>query len=273
MAEIRRLWRGDEIGIDEWLCLGHGSVGEEGACCPLHTFAFPFRGVFRKHLSEASGVATPGTMLYFRREEEYRTSHPMGEGDGGLLLRIEEPALARILSETGRKPLETTVEAVVAPASLLALRRVIDAARSGPAPDLDIEETALGVLADVLRVDAERDAGRPDTERAHRRAVSRVLELCATRFREPLSLAEIERETAYSRFHLCRLFKRRTGVTIHRHLNRLRLAAALESGGSAGELARLALRLGFASHSHFTTAFRAEFGAPPSRVLPALAGG
>ena len=274
MAEIRRLWQGDEIRIDEWVCHGNGSEGEEGARCPIHTFLFPFRGVFRKHLGDESGVATPGTMLYFGQGEEYRTSHPAGEGDGGLLIRFEAEALGWILEEAGRKPLETTVETAVAPASLLVLRQLVGAVRSGQPPGLDIEETALGVLGDVLRVGTadEPGPGRSDTERAHRREVSRVLELCATRYREPLSLADIVRETSYSRFHLCRLFKRCTGVTIHRHVNRLRLAAALESGGSSGELSRLAMRLGFASHSHFTTAFRAEFGAPPSRVLAAMEG-
>jgi AraC-like DNA-binding protein len=34
----------------------------------------------------------------------------------------------------------------------------------------------------------------------------------------------------------------------------------------ADDLTALALELGFSSHSHFTDAFRAEFGRAPSRI-------
>jgi AraC family transcriptional regulator len=58
-----------------------------------------------------------------------------------------------------------------------------------------------------------------------------------------------------------------TGETIHAHLTRVRLYAALfEVARSAGELTQLALAVGFSSHSHFTQAFRVEFGLAPSRL-------
>jgi AraC-like DNA-binding protein len=63
------------------------------------------------------------------------------------------------------------------------------------------------------------------------------------------------------------LFRDETGVTIHRYLNRLRLREALGpiADGSV-DLGDLAFTLGFSSHSHFTAAFRKEFGLSPRRV-------
>ena len=54
-------------------------------------------------------------------------------------------------------------------------------------------------------------------------------------------------------------------MPVHRYLSRLRLRTALErlEQGSQ-DLTALALDLNFSSHSHFTDAFRREFGFTPS---------
>jgi AraC-like DNA-binding protein len=70
-----------------------------------------------------------------------------------------------------------------------------------------------------------------------------------------------------SPFHLSRIFTAEVGVPIHRYLVRLRLRLALElMSQRPRDLSWVALEAGFASHSHFTAAFRAEYGVPPSEV-------
>ncbi|MDX1624423.1 MAG: helix-turn-helix transcriptional regulator [Gemmatimonadota bacterium] len=274
MARYETLHRHDGVTIQVWRCRGHGSEEEKGALCREHTFAFPLRGAFRAHVGTRKGAATPGTGFYLRRGQEYRTSHPVQGGDGGVVFRIGESRLEEILRELDRPRPEPVVETILPTRSALRLRRLLATARTDPDPSLDLEESVLLLVGRMVAAGRSSGRGRAvrrDTERARRRAVTRVLEICAERFREPLSLEEIAREAAYSRYHLSRIFKRRTGTTIHRHLNRLRLGAALEHPDALGHLGRLALELGFSSHSHFTNAFRREFGAPPSRVLASLA--
>ena len=70
---------------------------------------------------------------------------------------------------------------------------------------------------------------------------------------------------ASSPFHLARVFRRETGIPVHRHLTRLRLSQALEElSGGHEDLTELALRIGFSSHAHFTSSFSRTFGVTPS---------
>jgi AraC-like DNA-binding protein len=78
-------------------------------------------------------------------------------------------------------------------------------------------------------------------------------------------LAELGRRSGYSVFHLCRIFRERSGLTLHAWQDRLRLLTALEQVAEPGsELGEVALDLGYSSHSHFTTTFRRAFGLTPS---------
>jgi len=94
--------------------------------------------------------------------------------------------------------------------------------------------------------------------------VRRARLLLAERFAEPLTLEEIAEQAGASVFHLCRLFRRWAGTTVHRHRNELRLRASLEPVAGGSDLTRVALELGYSSHSHFTAAFRTAFGVTPS---------
>jgi AraC family transcriptional regulator len=70
-----------------------------------------------------------------------------------------------------------------------------------------------------------------------------------------------------SPFHLAHVFRSVTGLSIHQYLLRVRMRAAvsrLEAGAS--NISRLALDLGFSSHSHFTAVFQRHVGASPAAV-------
>jgi AraC family transcriptional regulator len=97
-----------------------------------------------------------------------------------------------------------------------------------------------------------------------RRAVERAREAIAAEPERNASLATIARLAACSPFHLARSFRRCTGRSLHGHRNELRMALAVERlcDGDT-DLARLALDLGFAGHSHFGAVFRRRFGTPP----------
>jgi AraC-like DNA-binding protein len=106
---------------------------------------------------------------------------------------------------------------------------------------------------------------RATTSQAHREQAEQTRLLLGERFAETLGLEDIARAVHSSTFHLARVFRRETGLAIHQYRNRLRLRAALERlVEQETDLTALALDLGFASHSHFSDAFRRAFSVAPS---------
>lgn len=92
--------------------------------------------------------------------------------------------------------------------------------------------------------------------------IERTILLIATRFREPLALAELAAEAGLSPFHLHRLFKAVTGETPAAHLTRVRLAHAAHVMVVLPDapLVQIALDSGFSSAATFARAFRQHFG-------------
>jgi AraC family transcriptional regulator len=137
---------------------------------------------------------------------------------------------------------------------------------------LAVEEVCASLLAEsVASVDQRRAVVRQPmravTRQAHRDLVDAARVVLACRFHDKLSPAELVRSVFSSPFHLARVFRRETGLSLHRQLTRLRLRHALEHlTDGKSDLFMLALDLGFSSHAHFRHAFRREFGSAPSRL-------
>jgi len=156
---------------------------------------------------------------------------------------------------------------------LFALQRELHRhTHSAESPDsLFIEESAFRLLDEVLAdVCSQARTGSAETSGADgmlNDAAGAAVRFISRNFRERLTAPQIARAACVSRPVLFRAFKRRTGITVHQYLTRLRLREAhyaLESGADA--IADLALSLGFASHAHLSAAFRREYGRQPSEI-------
>lgn len=79
------------------------------------------------------------------------------------------------------------------------------------------------------------------------------------------SLAELARTAGLSRFHFARVFQASVGLSPHAYLLSVRIRRAKVLLLEDEPLAQLALRLGFASQSHFTQTFRRQVGVTPQR--------
>ena len=101
-------------------------------------------------------------------------------------------------------------------------------------------------------------------KRLNRERVQKVIAVLKENLAERPALEEIGRRVGCSHFHLSRIFSEETGRPIFQHLRELRLerAAALLCEGKM-KITQIALEVGYASPSHFTTAFRETFGCCP----------
>jgi AraC-like DNA-binding protein len=258
VIEAETLFRGRSVTLRHVVCRhGRGGPGEE-EWSEEPGIGFPCAGVFRRHVRRQEVLADAGTAVFFHGDEPYRISHPVDGGDATTVLGFSR----RAMEEAGGFPAQAFAVSSPTFALVQRLRRL---AKEGEGRDLEIEESALAIL------DAAARAGSaPGAPPRWSRRADAVREVLAARLGERVTLDLLAREVAVSPFHLARGFRQVVGLPIHRYLNRLRLRVALARlTGTGGDLLPVALDCGFSSHAHFTDAFRAEFGAPPSRFRPA----
>ena len=103
--------------------------------------------------------------------------------------------------------------------------------------------------------------------RARRELANAAREILLADPGAPHRLRDVAAALRVSPFHLAHTFREETGVSMHKYLLRVRLDMA-RARIVAGEpsLSRLALELGFSSHSHFTTMFREHFKVSPTSI-------
>jgi AraC family transcriptional regulator len=273
---IRMRWHFDTplVRIGEWQCVaGNGGLGEERSQ-PWHVIGFPLSGTYRLHRSRDSVLVDSNQIMFFNANVGYRTSHPHGFGDSGGSLVLRSDVLEELLAGSGSsgtlpkdQPFGRAHGPNTARAQLLVwllLRRRRPADTLEP---LDVEELMLKVAGEAIRCLGSPRMPLPGGSRAERQrrvCVERVKDHFAERFTGNTDLEKLADVAGCSPFHLCRIFRRETGLSLSSYRTRLRLGAALDRVEE--DLASLGLELGFSSHSHFTESFRRLFGRTPSAV-------
>jgi AraC family transcriptional regulator len=207
-------------------------------------------------------VADPTVAVVMAAGEAYRFSHPADGGDACVVIAPRADVLEEALGSQRHR------HGRLRPATQLAVRALTArlAHAHGTLAAEDDALTALGAVADDL---AARPALRAGP--AARRRVRAAQELLAADPGAAWRLEDVARAVHSSPFHLARQFRAVTGASLGRHLTSLRLSLALDRlAGGETQLARLAVDVGFAHHSHFSAAFRARYGEPPSHVRTIL---
>jgi AraC-like DNA-binding protein len=247
--KIRILHRNEAIVVREVRCGGgpRGLGPEEDS--PVDELVLVRAGLFVRAVGRERVVADATRVLFFRRGESYRTAHPTGEGDVCTTIEL-----------TAEGPLPPS--APTPPALDLAHRRLVSRLSRRALSPLEADEAVERLIGGLLSHGRRAPA---DATIPRRHVVDEARGRIAARFAEALRLHEVAREVGCSPFHLCREFRRATGLTMGRLQARLRVRAALErlSDGER-DLTRLALELGFYDHSHLCRVFRREAGCSPS---------
>lgn len=141
-------------------------------------------------------------------------------------------------------------------------------ARSKRHPDaFELEERVLRLVGATLGVAWHESANESVVGSAtRRRAVERARELLSD---DPalLGFTRLAGEAGVSPHYLSRIFRQETGETLSRFRNRIRIRRALDRiEAGEGDLASLAVELGFSDHAHLTRTMREEVGIPPASV-------
>jgi AraC family transcriptional regulator len=236
---------------------------------PAPLVAFPHMAVGVKAAGAPALLATPNLVMLYNPGQEYERRLVDEGGDRCIYLVLHPPALQELEAAgcTIRDGRMTRLHAPVGGRAYLAQHLLARHLRGGAPDPLLVEDAALRLVQAVLRSEPHAEASRSRTRSAHRELAEAAKEQLARSLGEPLALHTLAARLAVSPFHLARVFRAQTGYSLHEYRTQLRLRLALvQLPESRGALTPLARNVGFASHSHFTDAFRREFGVPPSAV-------
>jgi AraC-like DNA-binding protein len=126
---------------------------------------------------------------------------------------------------------------------------------------------AMVLLLNAVARQLARESTRVQPSVEQWRRVELTRELFGQRYMHAVPVSQIASELRASPYHLNRVFRSCTGMTLHGYLTELRLRAAWhELRDWPGHLSGLASLLGFSSHSHFAAAFRRSTGMTPSEA-------
>lgn len=275
------LFRSPILQVGRFRCpAGHPHFHNSGPAAE-HLFVFPRDGVWICHEGAPAFVADPNTVTYYNRGQRYTRRQLSDWGDRCDWFAVDAAALADTLAGCDESAADRPDDPFLfthGPSdqhSYLRQRAVFAHVSREARPDrLFVEETALSVLGSVAALAYERHGLRPRRTALPRRDVEAseaARDVLARRFAEDLSLADIAAEVGLSVYHLARVFRQRTGFSLHAYRTQLRLRTALERLADPDcDLVDIALDLGFSSHSHFTAVFRRAFGETPSAVRASL---
>jgi AraC-like DNA-binding protein len=246
-----------------------------------HHVVFPLRPVVIEQTGHRRLVANPNHVVLYDDRQTYRRELLSPDGDIATFLMIGADLAADLLrhaeEERARFP---APEAPLDPDVLLRIQLLARDLARGVVDPLTAEETVIDLLASV--VDRARQAAdetpplpraraamRDATAAAHADLVDDARLVLSLHFADRYALADVARAVGASPYHLARIFRARTGSSLHAYREQIRLRHALERLTDVvpeANLARMAVDLWFSSHAHFDVRFRRTFGASPAAV-------
>lgn len=238
---------------------------------------FPRTSVTITHVGKPTVLTDPNLVMFYNKDQEYFRDKVSEEGDlcdwFSFPVDTVQQAIKQFDPEVERyekRPFRFT-HGPGEPSLYFQQRLLIEHIRQAAELDLFyIEEQVLTLLKQVIEYSYLARYGRhisckQPTLAERRDLVQQVKSILVTRFQEPLSINQIAQEVHSSPYHLCRIFRQITGLTIHNYLNRIRLHHSLDYLSQPNQtISDMSYALGFSSHSHFTAAFRRIFTFSPS---------
>jgi AraC-like DNA-binding protein len=272
MTERFRLLESPAVLVEDLRAAGVPAPLAPEDYSPSFQVCFPYRGAFVWHVGRERVPGDANQVLFVRAGEPFRVSQQAGGPYAELIVTPAPEMLTELLHTTDRQLPHHTLFAHRRGPARVGLQRArarflhaVGARTWGP---LAAEERTLELLRLALGVTPVRLVPGDST----RRAIARAREFLMAHAHLPIRLCDVARYAGVSPAYLTSVFRAAEGVPVHRYLMQLRLSRALDELPRSPDLARLALDLGFSSHSHFTVAFRRAFGCTPSSFRRPLQG-
>src|SRR2546423_615181 len=248
------VFRSDIVAFGKFRCPSTHPMYRDSGPCSHHTFVFPRTTTAIRHENGSWFVGTPNTASLYNQNQIY-TRSKIDDVDASDWFVIADDVLLDAIPDVRPDRPFTRTHVPVDAATYRAQRHLFD--NASELEPFEIEESVLNIFTKLM--------GSKRTDVRRRDAVEEVKRAIASNPSRSIPFRELARSVETSPFELCRQFRRETGFTLTQFRHSIRLRMALELLRSRRGLTEIALDLGYASHSHFTSAFRNYFGITPSR--------
>jgi AraC-like DNA-binding protein len=268
----RVAWRfaDDRFAVADWHCNGTGSIAP-----PADEFTRHFeinlhrRGWHIRSVARHRYFIDPLHHSLWPADSGFRLSNNTAQPQAATLLFVAQDLIEESIATIDGAGAAALRQLRTSPAHWRSSELTACHARllaTHPEDRLALEEHSLALIRRVVAEAAGAGEVGVRTQSARRAAaVDKARSYILSRYREALSVSSIAAASGIAPSTLCESFPQAVGMPVWRYVQRLRMEdAALALGEGVTDLSRLALDLGFSSHSHFTQAFRAHFGATPS---------
>ena len=273
----RLLFSGEVVCLGTFACEVGDPSFTGGEPSTSHCIVFSRTPVWIQHEGGARYVADATRVTLHNRGRAYRRWRIDGRGDRCNWLAFSEEVIAAVVRRWDPAHIDHDAgapfrfqHAPAAPAVYVRQHRLFERLQQRTTDRLAVEEEALAILHDIAARIYEGDAVRtPRTDRDRRREFDAVYEVRARIAASPAAghaLRPLAAGVGLSPYQLCRASTRICGETLTAYRSRLRILGSLDAVCAGEDLTSVALAWGFASHSHFTWAFRQTLGVPPSAV-------
>lgn len=248
----------------EMLCAEDFSIRNERNAIKGYTpnfqLALPYRGLFDWNVGRGRTLIDANQLLLIAGDQAFVENQPVAPlGHSCIILTPREEALAELMTMSVKSG-ERVHTDVAIPASRnirMLLQHWLRLRHGDPGSGLELDELAVATFHEALRI-------TPNNRPYPALLIARAKELLHELVSEPLSLQQLADTLGVSPAYLTQTFSRAEGVPLYRYQLHLRLARAMVELPGVEDITALALELGFSSHSHFTTAFKAFARQTPS---------
>ena len=236
--------------------------------------AFPRTTVRIEQEGRGSVVADPTRAVAYPAGQPYRRGLVSADGDSCSFLTFSHALAAEAAAAFDPAAEDPDSYAFPFVAASIDREDYVEMARTrwviatGDGDAEQVRESLYWLVARVV-ADGYTDGGlppidrRPATARAHVDVADTVRAEIGRRLDANDSLDDLASAACMSPFHMSRVFRERTGRSVHGYRTEVRLRASLEPIASGGRLADVAAAVGFANQAHLTDRFRRAYGITP----------
>lgn len=266
------LFRSDLVKVGSFECSADDPCQRLTDILDNDVFVVPQRPVWIRRDSGSFRFAEPGAILMHRAGSTLQRRFSTAGGERTYWFGVHPDVFVETLQRHNLSTRQMGGALIVEPQFRYRLALFLRQLEGLPSDRFAVEEAVLTLFFEVCEMRASRlnfsQPARPRTDGRQRLLADKARAYLDAHLAESVGLETVAEEVGASLYHLCRVFRRQTGMTMHAYRTRQRLGKVLDSlvAGRSETLSDLALDAGFASHSHLSRVFQEALGMPPSAI-------